>query len=409
MRHSNVYVFVYIDALPLKYLNSRTTPFLANLMEKGYFILENILGYSFGIQSSMLSGKLPQETKHWMPYIYIPELHGQRNRNFSVYHNPYFQGILQKLRYSLKPIRYIYQFSLCNPIFGIFRKDTAKLCGIPIEYLNEFYVYPYYYMNKNPFFLRLKNTFEERYGVEVHYFGHSLRSARNGLIKLLKGIYSDRIETSRDLVLFIYIDDLDGVGHAQGVGSKQWFEKLSMIDVNLSYLYRLLRKLAKSLCLIVFSDHGMCNTDEIINVEELLQKYGLKNSILYFIDATLAFIWIDNYSHKELVLRIIDKKMRGKAKVFDVETSKDILQRYGVYFKNREYGDIIIQTEPCKEFFPNFYSITKPLKGLHGFWPDEDVQRAYIIMSSSDSNYDTFKLRHIKDIRNFLLSLINPT
>jgi len=407
LRLDNIYVFVYVDALPLRYINSHNTPFLASLMKQGYFILDNIPGYSFGIQSTMLSGKLPQETKHWMPYIYISEFCEQNDNCLSMHRNLYFPSFLNKLRYLPKPMRYIYQFNLCNPIFGIFKKNAAKLCGISIEYLDKFYIYPYYYMNENPFFLKLKNIFEEEYGVNVYYLGHSLRSIQNNLIKLLKDVYSIRAESRQDLVLFTYIDDLDSTGHVQGVGTKQWFEKLNMIDISLSYMYRLFRRLAKSVCFIVFSDHSICNTDEYIDIENLFHKYNLKNSTFYFIDATLAFIWVDNYRRKESVLKIINKKLRGKIRVFDIEADKDTLQRYGVYFRDRKYGDLIVQTKPCKEFFPNFYSITTPLKGLHGFWPDEDLQQAYIITASCNHDFDLFKLRHIKDIRNFLLNLIS--
>ena len=410
MRLNNVYIFVYIDALPSKYINSRDTPFLASLMRQGVFVLENIPGYSFGIQSTMLSGKLPQETKHWMPYIYISEFHGQSDDHHSVYYNFYLQGILHKLRYSPKPMRYMYQFSLCNPVFGIFKKNVAKLCGIPLEYLDKFYVYPYYYMNENPFFLKLKNNFKEKYCAEVYYFGHSLRNVQNGLIKLLKDIYSNGAEVSQDLVFFVYIDDLDGTGHKLGVGTKQWFEKLRMIDISLSYLYRLFHRLARSVRFIVFSDHGVCNADEYIDIEGLFQKYGLKNSMFYFVDATLTFIWVDNHRCKELIFKIINKKLRGRVRILDIEADKDVLQRCGVYFENRAYGDLVVQTNPCKEFFPNFYSITTPFKGLHGFWPDEVVQQAYIITSCNNhDDFDVFKLRHIKDIRNFLLSLINSS
>ena len=68
-----VNVFVYVDALPLNSITQNVTPFLHQLKTEGEtYPLENIMGYSFGIQSTLLSGKLPSETEHWMPYLRSP-------------------------------------------------------------------------------------------------------------------------------------------------------------------------------------------------------------------------------------------------------------------------------------------------------------------------------------------------
>ena len=71
---SKTTVFFYIDALDSGMLSAKFTPFLFNLANKGYYQkLENIAGFSFAIQSCMLSGKYPDENLHWMPYFYSPE------------------------------------------------------------------------------------------------------------------------------------------------------------------------------------------------------------------------------------------------------------------------------------------------------------------------------------------------
>jgi len=396
---NNIYAFIYIDALPLEYISIGST-FLAKLMNKNVITLENIPGYSFGIQSTMLAGKLPQETKHWMPYIYVPEL--EQSCNLGFYRNSHFQKLLSRFRYLPGPMKYAYELSLCNPLFGTFKKGV-KLCGIPVQYLRKIHTYPYYYMNENPFFLEIKRTFKEKYDVDSYYLGHSLQDALDDLVELTKGISGKKIE--QDLFLFLYIDDLDGVGHMHGVGTIRWFETLKKIDISLLYLYRLFHKLAKSVHLLIFSDHGMCNADEYIDIENLFRKYNLENSIYYFVDATLTFLWLDKKYKKESILKFINKKLGDRVRVFDIEADRSALQRYGVYFGNREYGDLMIQTKLCKSFFPNFYSITRPLKGLHGFWPDEDVQQACMIFPIY--YYDLDIPRHIKDIRNFLLNLIS--
>jgi len=82
-----------------------------------------------------------------------------------------------------------------------------------------------------------------------------------------------------------------------------------------------------------------------------------------------------------------------------------LLRRHGVYFANGEYGEIIVQTKPCKGFFPNFYSVSRRLKGLHGFWPNELVQRAFIVTLPS-RNESSITPSHIKDLSSYIRSIL---
>ncbi len=67
-------IFFYIDALNSSFIAPSIMPFLSNLATKHrYTQLENVIGYSFAIQSCMLSGKYPEETNHWLPYFYSPQ------------------------------------------------------------------------------------------------------------------------------------------------------------------------------------------------------------------------------------------------------------------------------------------------------------------------------------------------
>jgi len=79
---------------------------------------------------------------------------------------------------------------------------------------------------------------------------------------------------------------------------------------------------------MVFSDHGMCNADEYINIEDLFRKYFSRNSIEYIVDATLTFIRINKNHHntKDSLIKILERKLRDKVLVFDVEIHHDELK-----------------------------------------------------------------------------------
>ena len=145
----------------------------------------------------------------------------------------------------------------------------------------------------------------------------------------------------------------------------------------------------------------MCNADEYIDLEKVLRLLP-KDSVDFIIDATLAFIRAHDDKYKKLLIEFLKKKLKDKILVFDVEEDKHTLKHLGVYFANGEYGDVIVQTKPCKEFLPNFYSISRGLEGLHGFWPTETFQRAFILSIPSGDESNS-KLSHIMDVREHVL------
>jgi predicted AlkP superfamily pyrophosphatase or phosphodiesterase len=237
----------------------------------------------------------------------------------------------------------------------------------------------------------------------VYYIGHSLSKNIEKLPILLSTIK----ETSR-LFIFAYIDDLDGIGHKIGVASREWLNTLKQIDFFIYRMYRDLSAISKHVKILIFSDHGMCNADEYIDLESLLSNKLPRESIDYFIDATLAFIRTQRESLKDTILKLLDKKLNNKVLIFDVKRDKQVLKEHGIYFANSEYGDIIIQTKPCKEFFPNFYSVTNKLIGLHGFWPNETLQRAFIIeFPVEDNREESIKPLHIRELKTYIISHLN--
>jgi len=409
-RFEEVYAFIYVDALPLEYVNPNATPHLFKLMRSGSFhVLKNIPGYSFGIQSTVLSGKLPQDTLHWMPYMFRTDKKVQLInllRSVCEYNPLICNDVTRKFLYAFRSKKsramgFLYEGSLYVSTFQ--RAKSAKLLGLPPDHFGKILVFPYYYMNENPFFIGLKKYLEENFDIRVHYLGHSLSKNIEGLSTILH----KAAETPK-LFLFEYIDDLDGIGHRKGIASREWFNTLKLID---SFIYRICKSLStvsRQIRIILFSDHGMCNADEYIDLESLLLNKLPRESIDYFIDATLAFIRTQRGSLKDTILKLLDKKLNNKVLIFDVKRDKQVLKEHGIYFANSEYGDIIIQTKPCKEFFPNFYSVTNKLIGLHGFWSNETLQQAFIIeFPVEDNREESIKPLHIRELKTHIISHLN--
>lgn len=404
-KFEELYLFIYIDALPLEYINPVTTPYLSKLMNAGSLhILKNIPGYSFGIQSTIFSGNLPQETLHWMPYIFktdnttslVRNLKNVCEYNYLICYDIVKKSLHAFRRAKHKVFKLLYKGLLRAGAF--YGTKGVKLYGLPPDQFEKIFVFPYYYMNDNPFFIAFKREIEDL-GVMVHYLGHSL--SKN--IKRLPEVLNRAKDVSR-LLMFAYIDDLDKIGHSEGLTSEKWFNTLKLIDFFIYSVYGSLLNMSRQIKVMVFSDHGMCDVDEYIDLESLLLNRLPRECIDYFIDASLAFIRIHKDSIRDLVSAFLRKKLGSKALIFDVREDAQILRSHGVFFPNGEYGDIIVQTKPCKELFPNFYSITHRFKGLHGFWPSEQLQQAFIIeFSAESSREDILVISHIKDLRTFIM------
>jgi hypothetical protein len=386
---------VYIDALPLDGIDNKNTPFIKQFIDNGTtYVLENIMGYSFGIQSTLLSGKLPSETEQWMPYIYSSNINVPVKSKVLAYVTKTF-GTDMNLPFQLRRV--------CNMLTSnfVFRKG-AKIGSIPWFVIDKFYIRPYYYMHELPAYNELKESlYSQR--IKTLYFGPRLhKDPINNLIKFID--FKINNNKHDNVFIILYLDALDGAGHKFGVGSNAWIEALRKIDHNLGSLYKFLNSKANDHHLALFSDHQMCNAKYTINIPYYLRKSGLEmvEDVVIFIDATITLIWVEKESKRNHVLTTLEKIGADKIIVFDKESSAKLLEKYGVLFKDRIYGDIIVQVRPNYVFFPNFYSDIHALTGVHGFLPNEKYQQSFLTLGADFDFKKIPRLSHVKDIRKFI-------
>lgn len=390
-------VFVYVDALPYEKIDATSAPFVHQLIKEGRtYKLHNIMGYSFGIQSTLLSGRLPSETKHFMPYVYAP--------NSSPFIFRFLARLSRRLNadvnvpYLLKLIRYGLMSRL------IIRRGV-KVNFLPWNIIDRFFIYPYYYMNELPFLADLRRDFQSKYGMNVLYFGPPLSGKPiKDTVNHIKATIDAK--NSGNSLLVVYVDALDAIGHAYGVDTEVWKRTLVNIDNELRILHKFLNTNLKNWSLALFSDHGMCNINKTIDILSVIKSSGLtRKQITIFVDATLSFIWLEDKSAEYKVLNALEGLGSDKIVFFRRDKDKEVLRRYGVLADDNRFGDIIVQTMPGFMFFPNFYSYLKPFKGVHGFLPESKYQQSFmtlVVNHSSIAKYPQIEVNHIKGIRKVL-------
>lgn len=379
-----IVVFFYIDALNSSFVSPSIMPFLANLATEHYHKeLENVAGYSFAIQSCLLSGKYPEETNHWMPYFYSPKGSPLLFKTFNKIGKVFPLDMLPFLRYFM--VRGSRKF---------FLRDGAQANNIPLCEIDRMALYPYYYMYELPFFSELQRLLDKTSRTKLSYIGPP--KIRTQLYNcLLQYIKTSEHESE---VIIAYDDTLDALGHMFGPYSPQCLHYAESLDHILSVIYqRLAGIFGRELMFFIFSDHGQCECSYQFNLLSELDKKKLKLSddYLCFIDATLALFWPRDNVVKEKILEILGEIKIGK--VIDETLQK----RYHIRFNDERYGEIIFVLKPGGTFLPNFFSPFNAMKGLHGYLPEEEVQKGYLI---SNKNF-SYPFRHIKDFRNLLLSI----
>jgi hypothetical protein len=358
-------------------------PFLSDLAkEHCYHLLENVIGYSFAIQSSMLSGMYPEDNDHWMPYFYSPESSPTAFKTFG--------KVGSILMFDKLPmIRYLAMWQTRRFVL----KKGVQPNNIPSSMIGKMSVYPYYYMCELPFFHELRELLSKKYQTALTYIGPP-QTKTHIYIPFLDYIKSSKHE--KELVI-AYDDKLDMCGHEFGPYSTNCLRYAKFLDSALHMSYQKLKKrFGNSLTFVVFSDHGQCDQTNTLNLLPELAKAGLNigEEYLCFLDSTLALFWPKNQATKEKIVKRLGEIKMGK--VIDEPLQK----QYHIEFKNRKYGDIVFALRPGATFFPNSYSPQNALKGLHGYLPEDNVQKALLI---ADKPF-THNFGHVKDFKDFSLN-----
>ncbi len=333
----------------------------------------------------MLSGKYPEETNHWLPYFYSPQ------------ESPIFFKTLNKIG-AVFPLDRLP--SLRNLAVGQTRRFILKqgvhINNVPFHIIDKVTLYPYYYMHELPFFHELKEQLQKKCQTSLTHIGPP-KTRKHLYRSLLKYIRASNHE--KELVI-AYEDALDGLGHKFGPYSPECLHYAKSLDRVLLEVYQKLAKcFGKNLTFFVFSDHGQCEQTNNLNLLSELDKktLNLGDDYLCILDATLALFWAKNKDVEEKILEVLGKIRIGK--VIDERLQK----KYHIRFDDKRYGEIIFVLNPGGTLFPNFFSSFGTMRGLHGYLPEDDVQKGLLI-SDKKSLYVP---RHVRDIRNFIVNVFS--
>lgn len=341
---------VFIDCLPFQSLEP---DFLPALQSRGRIVPG--FGYSVNIVAELFAGKTPDDLGYFNIFNYAPE---------SRWLWPWFPAL--KL---LAPIRRSYIADrIAHKVLG---RTIGPVANIPLEYLGYFEptgVYP----------------FSTEFGHTSVFTDPDFRGTCvfHSDLKGVRAPARDQILVDRALAavqkgesLFLSLSDLDAIGHAHGIGSGEFQDRLARLNGWLGELIERFYLANPEGYVAVTSDHGASDPSYTFDLG-IERKFGRAHPerYMFFLDATIGRFWIADDELRREIASYLEGLVEGHLITEEERT------RYGI--SSPAFGDLIWVVGEPWGISPSFLGRGLP-KSLHGYHPELPSQKAVFLASES--------------------------
>ncbi len=375
MKKPKLSLFLFIDAFGWE-MKQRHPEFLHGLIADSK-PLETILGYSSACDPSIISGLTPAEHGLWSSYYYDPENSPFKwTRPLSVLPSFIFDRGRVRNRLS-KWVKNRCGFT------GYFQLYAVPFKNLPLfNYAEQRRIWepgglPH---GKSIFDLLSKNN--------IPYYAHdSSQPDEIRIDRLKKEIEAQSIEFA-----YCSLGKLDALMHAKGNQHPDIGKLLNEYDAQIRDLLAAAEKKYDAVSWYLFTDHGMHNITGTVDLISEIKTLGLKWNKDYtaFYDSTMARFWFKKNTARNAVSAYLENHPKGR-----VLTDSE-LKQYGVFFENRQYGELIFLMNSGLQIAPSFMG-KKPCAGMHGFDPADPDSFAQI-SSNKPLPESVTKIQHIHQL-----------
>jgi predicted AlkP superfamily pyrophosphatase or phosphodiesterase len=187
------------------------------------------------------------------------------------------------------------------------------------------------------------------------------------------------IETEEIDFAFLYWPSLDGLLHSVGNLSSEIPAKLRSYEKSLDRLMQIARRHYSEVRLHIFSDHGMANCDELLDLKSIIQQLPLRPSEDYAVvyDSTMARFWFFNERARNEVTARLNRVPEGRI-LPDSE-----LKRLRTFFPDYHFGQLIFLVKEGVLIVPSDMG-ERPIRAMHGYHPDDPQSYAALCSNVSD-------------------------
>jgi hypothetical protein len=341
-------LFIFIDACGWEIV--KNDPFLTNLAPNRKK-LTSVFGYSSACVPSILSGRWPDETRNWCYFVYSPE---------------------QSPFKALRLLRWLPRRLTSRRIF---RRWLSKFIKAQLSFRGYFDLYniPFQHISlydfsekKSPLqpggMNRGSNIFDflEQRRIAYHVSAPEQPEERN-LLALRRDIEAERIDFA-----FLYWPGLDGLLHRVGNQSPEVPAKLRVYEDWIAQLTAVAEEHYAEVRLYIFSDHGMANCDELLDlkakIEPLPYRIGKDYAVVY--DSTMARFWFFNDQARRHITAALQTIAQGRI------MPEAELKQLRAFFPDHQFGELIFLVKEGVLIVPSHMG-ERPIRGMHGYHPDD--------------------------------------
>jgi len=354
-------LFVFIDACGWEII--KNDPFVREVAPNRKR-LTSVFGYSSACVPSILAGSWPVAHRNWCYFVYDPQ-------------NSPFQ-ILRPLRWLPRSItsRRIFRRWLSKFLKGRLNfQGYFDLYNMPSEQISLFD----FTEKKNPLapggMNHGSNIFDYLKTQEVPYHVSAPQySEEANLEGLVQDIKAERIDFA-----FLYWPGLDGLLHRVGNQSSEIAPRLKLYEQWINTLLLAAKKHYEDVALYIFSDHGMANCDELLDLKHSIEGLGLRvpQDFAVVYDSTMARFWFFNERARDRVSSLLQTIPQGRI------LPDEELESLGTLFPDRRFGEVIFLVKEGVLIVPSHMG-ERPIRAMHGYHPRERHSYAALCTNQSE-------------------------
>lgn len=356
-------LFIFIDACGWEIV--KNTPF-ARGFAPNRKRLESVFGYSSACVPSILSGQWPAEHRNWCYFVHSPAT------------SPFK---------FLRPLRWLPRAVTSRRIF---RRWLSRIVKARLRFEGYFDLYNINFENitlfdfsekKSPLqprgMNRGSNIFDVLEEESIPYHVSSpARSEEENLDAVERDIRTEKIDFA-----FLYWPGLDGLLHNVGNKSPEVPPKLAQYEIWIEQILATARKHYAEIKLYVFSDHGMANCEEILDLRRIIEALPLRMPEDYVVvyDSTMARFWFKHDAARQHITQALAGVPQGRI------LPDEELKRMGTFFEDRFFGELMFLVREGVLIVPSDMG-ERPLTAMHGYHPTDP--QSYALLCTNQATLD---------------------
>jgi hypothetical protein len=327
--------------------------------------LDTVFGYSSTCIPSILSGRWPVEHRNWCYFVYDPP------------------------RSPFRLLRHLRWLPRAFTSRRIFRRCLTRLVKSRLNFRGYFDLYniPFRHISlfdftekKSP--LRPKgmnrgaNIFDLLEKRQIPYYvSDPAKGEGANLSDLVQQIRKEQIDFA-----FLYWPELDGLLHRAGNDSPEIAAKLRLYERKIEELLLAARNHFNEVHLYVFSDHGMANCDELLDLRERIDALPLRMGEDYVVvyDSTMARFWFLKESARGQITECLRAVPQGRI------LPDEELEALHTRFEDSYFGELIFLVKEGVLIVPSHMG-ERPIRAMHGYHPLEKHSYAALFTNQAEA------------------------